>query len=202
MRFLLLIINAGRDRLTFGRCREIKVAPLRTPSIRSAVGSTSKDSPSSLSSASRPLPNIPAFLADGNSKIQRKDSGLAGQQKLFTRAASFEGRIEEPETSDLTSTSAKLTRTRSSREERRSSEDADGECLFEKIDRQGALVPLPRAKFEGLTVQEKQLLKKIAGEGDKICPKTGKNWSKYWRVQEEAWIQSAVNRPLEEKHLR
>ena len=88
-------------------------------------------------SASRP--NIPA---GGNSKIEGKEPRMAGQQ-LSTRAASFASELKEPETSDLARTSAKLTRQRSSREARRSSKEADSECPFEKINREGGLSQLP-----------------------------------------------------------
>jgi hypothetical protein len=207
--YLLLIINAGGVIvLHLARCREIKAAPLGTPSslifvsartnkrhhhLRSAIGSASTDSASSSSPTSRPLLNIPA---DGKSQSQRK-KGLAGQQKLSTRAASFAGGRAELETSDLTSTLAKLTRQRSSREARRSRKDADGECLFEKINRDGVLVPLPRADPDDLTVHEKKLLKNIVDGQDRICPKTGKNWSNEWREQQEVWIQSAMNKPCQ-----
>jgi hypothetical protein len=189
---LLLVINAGGVIvLHLGRCREIKAAPLRTPSSRSAIGSASTDSASRSSPASRLLPDIPA---EGNSKI--KNSGLAEQQKLSTRAASFAGGLAEPKTLDLTWTSAKLTRQRSSREATRSRKDADGECLFQKIDREGGLAPRPRAEPDDLTVHEKKFLKKIVDGQDRICPKTGKNWSKEWREQQQVWIQSAMKRPL------
>jgi hypothetical protein len=185
---LLLVINAGGVIvLHLGRCREIKAAPLRTPSSRSAIGSASTDSASRSSPASRLLPDIPA---EGNSKI--KNSGLAEQQKLSTRAASFAGGLAEPKTLDLTWTSAKLTRQRSSREARRSSKEADGECPFEKINREGGLLHLPCAD----PGDAKELLEKFGGQKDRICQTTGKNWSKEWSEQREAWIQSSVHRPL------
>ena len=194
--YLLLIywvLVPGVIVLQLARCRENKGAFLRelgrSPSNRSVMSAASTASASSSSSASRP--NLPA---GGNSKIQRKEMRLAGQHcgcPPGLSALQLNSRSRRPG-SDLTPTSAKLTRQRSSREARRSSKEADGECPFEKFNREGGLLHLPCAD----PGDAKELLEKFGGQKDRICRATGKNWSKEWSEQREAWIQSSVHRPL------
>ena len=125
-----------------------------------------------------------------------------------TKSVNFAGRpgpsLTESDALQTTSPAAKLSRQRSSRGGRRSgketAEDMFGDgCLFEKIEREGGLAPvLPRKGVDATTKAffKRVLSAKLDGREQRICPETGKNWTKEWQKQQQDWAQATIHRSL------
>lgn len=69
-------------------------------------------------------------------------------------------------------------------------------CPFEKINTEGKLSNLPVQKMDSRTKKVMEKLLNGSTVRRQICPNTGKDWTKEWEDQREAWTNTVVRRVI------